>query len=237
MRQNVSIEVGGHIREFRKLRKITLNELSDMIFKSPSTISKYENGEISIDVATLYDIAAALNVRVEQLLSYRKQSRVEQDEAVGLPQFFRNDSQIFMYIYDGRTHNVMQCVLDIFSKDEDDRFNAMLYMNYQNYSSYRNCENTFKGYLEHFHAMTICHMQNLNTPMGSALIQILSPFVDSNEKWGLFTCFSVRPIMPIATKVLFSKLPLPINDDLIARLKISKEDVRQMKMYNMFCVM
>ena len=39
-----------------------------VICKSKSCVSKYENGQIAVDLPTLYDIAAALEVRVTQLL-------------------------------------------------------------------------------------------------------------------------------------------------------------------------
>lgn len=51
---------------------ITLDALSDLVFKSKSTLSKYEKGEISIDIETLYELADALHVHVEQLLYVRK---------------------------------------------------------------------------------------------------------------------------------------------------------------------
>lgn len=56
----ISQEIGRRIRAFRKMRKLTLDELALIIYKSKSTISKYEKGEISIDIETLYDIADAL---------------------------------------------------------------------------------------------------------------------------------------------------------------------------------
>lgn len=69
----ISQEIGRRIRAFRKMRKLTLDELALIIYKSKSTISKYEKGEISIDIETLYDIADALSVNIEQLLYYKRQ--------------------------------------------------------------------------------------------------------------------------------------------------------------------
>ncbi|WP_409228731.1 helix-turn-helix domain-containing protein [Gudongella sp. SC589] len=64
----ISTEIGKRIRSLRKSRKMTLQDLAEMISKSKATISKYEKGEITVDIETLYDIAAALQVHVEQLL-------------------------------------------------------------------------------------------------------------------------------------------------------------------------
>ena len=51
----ISIEIGNKIRQFRQSRKMTLDELAPAIHKSRATLSKYERGEISIDIDTLYE--------------------------------------------------------------------------------------------------------------------------------------------------------------------------------------
>lgn len=42
--------------------------------------------------------------------------------------------------------------------------------------------------------------------------------------------------MPIALKMLFSRTPLPETPELYNELKISKEDLRTLKIYNMLAV-
>lgn len=70
-------EIGGLIRNYRKAKNLTQDELSEKICKSKSTISKYEKGEIAVDIETLYEIADAIGVHVEQLLSQRSFERKE----------------------------------------------------------------------------------------------------------------------------------------------------------------
>jgi hypothetical protein len=72
--------------------------------------------------------------------------------------------------------------------------------------------------------------------MEKASIQILASYLDSEIKWGLFNGVSSRPMMPIAIKMLFSKKPLKEDDELINKLKVSKEDIGLLKLYNMFSV-
>jgi hypothetical protein len=67
-------------------------------------------------------------------------------------------------------------------------------------------------------------------------VQILATFMDSPVKWGLWNGISSRPLMPVALKMLFSKKPLKEDAALAKQLKISKEDIRTMKMYNFFAV-
>ena len=79
-------------------------------------------------------------------------------------------------------------------------------------------------------------MRNQDTSMEQIKINILASFLDSDTKWGLFSGISSRPMMPVALKMLFSKKILRENEILIKQLKISKEDIRLLKLYNMLSV-
>lgn len=49
----INEHIGGRIRMYRKARELTLQQLADLIHKSRASVSKYENGEITLDVETL----------------------------------------------------------------------------------------------------------------------------------------------------------------------------------------
>lgn len=83
----VSMEIGKRIRSFRKIRNMTLSELSAIVCKSKSTLSKYEKGEIAVDIETLYDLADALRTHVEQLL-YCRPAKFSAETASRNPAFF-----------------------------------------------------------------------------------------------------------------------------------------------------
>ena len=106
---DINIEIGKLIRGARKKRGMTLNELAEVICKSQSTVSKYEKGEITVDIATLYDIADALRVHVEQLL-YVRPERTELRAPGNNPAFFTDTSQFYSYLFDGRSNSlIMGC--------------------------------------------------------------------------------------------------------------------------------
>ena len=92
-------EIGGLIRNYRKAKNLTQDELSEKICKSKSTISKYEKGEIAVDVETLYEIADAIGVHVEQLLSQRSFERKEMQNEF-CPAFFRGRNRFYGYIFE-----------------------------------------------------------------------------------------------------------------------------------------
>lgn len=231
----INTQIGSRIHTFRKMRKLTLDRLSAIIHKSKSTISKYEKGEIAIDIETLYELADALQVHVEQLL-YCPTKRTSISSRNSSPAFFSGVSQFYSYLFDGRSNHLMRCVFDVLSETEEGRYKIMMYMNFKDYRNYQNCENTYWGYIEHYDAMTQISLVNQDTPMEKASVQILASYLDSDTKWGLFNGFSSRPMMPIAVKMLFSKNPLKEDAELIQQLKVSREDIRLLKLYNMLSV-
>ena len=62
------MELGSILRKVRKLRGLTIQQLADKIQKSKSTLSKYERGEISIDILTIKEISRVLNISIDELL-------------------------------------------------------------------------------------------------------------------------------------------------------------------------
>lgn len=231
----ISTQIGSRIRTFRKMRGMTLDDLSDSIHKSKSTISKYEKGEIAVDIETLYEIADAIQVHVEQLL-YCPPKRVSLSSSNSNPAFFSGVSQFFSYLFDGRSNHIIRCVFDVLSETAEHQYKIMMYMNYKDFQNYQNCENTYWGYIEHYDAMTHISLTNQDTPMEKASVQILASYLDADTKWGLFNGFSSRPMMPIAIKMLLSKTRLKEDAELIRKLKVSKDDIRLLKLYNMLSV-
>ena len=232
----ISREIGHRIRNFRKSRHMTLEALSDLVCKNKSTLSKYETGEIVLDIETIYEIARALGIHVEQLL-YCTQDRVSIQSSGPKPAFFNGLSQFYSYYYDGRYNRIMRCVFDVLLQSEDNRYKIMMYANFQDYNTYQNCETAYWGYMEHYDAITNVILTNQDSPMEKAHGQILASYMNADTKWGLFTGLSARPMMPVALKMLFSKKRLTEDEALLQMLKVTKEDIRLMKLYNMMTVL
>jgi len=235
--EDISKAVGARVRQFRKVRGITAQQLAEAIHKSKATVSKYESGEIALDIPTLYEIAGVLRLHADELLPKETASPPLLGSQDSIPYLFRDASRLFAYSFDGRNGRLMRCVLDILSQGEDHRFQVAFYMNCEDYEQYQICEHTYYGYMEHFDVLTNIYAESRDTPIEKARVSILSSFQDVQQKWGLWSGISSRPIMPVASKMLFSKTILKEDRALISTLKISKEDIRLMKAYNMFCTM
>lgn len=151
-----------------------------------------------------------------------------------MPAFFREVSQLYMYFFDGRVNRAQCTVIDIFPTDESSTAEVLMYMNIKDLAHYRVCESTYHGTLTHYEAFSAMLFQNDDMPMDKYQIGIPQPYMDDDRKWVLTYGISCRPLMPSAAKRLLSKTPLSIDKALVQELKISKEDIRLMKHYNMF---
>ncbi|RRJ65117.1 helix-turn-helix domain-containing protein [Paenibacillus oralis] len=232
---DIDREIGDKIRTFRKKKGMTLADISKALCKSKATVSKYERGEIAIDIVTLYEIADVLHVHVNQLLYFERENDPTKRKIFN-PAFFSGINQFYSYLYDGRANKIMKCVFDIIPTESETGNNIYMYMNFKDYDNYQNCENTYHGIIEHYDALTNIVMRNQDTYMEQVTASILASFLDSSTKWGLFFGLSSRPMMPIAVKMLFSRHILKEDDELVDKLKVSKEDIRLLKHYNMLSV-
>jgi transcriptional regulator with XRE-family HTH domain len=232
----VTTKIGQQIKQFRKTKRLTQEQLARAIHKSKPTIAKYESGMISVDIETLYKIADALNVHVEELLIPNRQPVISVNQS--LPRtFFQNTDRLYTYVYDGRNNQLLKSVLMISTVEETKKYRTAFYMNVPDFDRYFEAENSYWGYTEHHDSLTSIYLEHQSTGLEKVTINIMSTFLETDQKWGMMSGVSFRPFMPVAWKMLFSKQPLKEDDILIQRLKINKEDIRLMKMFNLFNVM
>ena len=124
--------------------------------------------------------------------------------------------------------------MEISNYSKNNKKKVYFYMNFKNYDMYHDCENRYEGYIEHYHALTNIELVNLDTGMERSNIKILATFLDTNLRWGLYNGFSFRPMMPVSLKMLFSRNRIDESVEFINSLKISKDDIKNLKHYNMF---
>ena len=113
--EQVNLYVGAQIRRYRKNRQMTLQQLADRIHKSRASVSKYETGEVSLDIVTLTEIARVLEVQPGQLVDLPVQGR-----GGGQAPFRKQRDQpvfqarrLYFYFYDGRYKRLKDGIIDI----------------------------------------------------------------------------------------------------------------------------
>lgn len=71
------IELGKHIREFRKKRNLSQEMLASLVNLTPSAVGRIEEGERKITLAEFVGIANVLAVSAEELLYRRTAPEVQ----------------------------------------------------------------------------------------------------------------------------------------------------------------
>jgi len=228
--RSITQYVGSRIKFFRKLKDYSLSEFADMIHKSKATMSKYENGQISIDVETLYSIAQALDVDMNQLTDFPVSNR-EKKLTFNSP--FGNRDHVYIYYYDGRKKRIVDSYLCVQSAGGESKTTCMFYMDVASFTNYEKCQFFYIGEMNSFDIVSYLTLANQTNYMEQMGMCILNPLQYNRTTWGFMFGISYNPIAPFALKFLLSLNPLPDTELTVDQLLITKNELKLMKNLNM----
>lgn len=228
---SISSHIGSRIRMYRKALGMTISDLSAIVYKSKSTISKYENGEVSIDIETLFDIASALNVSINQLTDYQKPSNPEIRNN-SLSGFFNKLGRYYIYYYDGILRQVVKCALELTPDENNSSYSAVLYLGIKDYDNVYSCYSLFYGKASFSDARTVFVLQNQTNRTEKLYLNVITPLSTSTQTFGVLSGISKHYFVPVTYKALFSSIALNEEDIPIDRLKFTKEDIKLIKKHN-----
>ena len=231
--------VGQRIRECRKEQRLTLQQLADAIHKSRASVSKYENGEISIDIETLQDISAALNVDINQLVDYSPQkpaAAVASRELIGNKSPFYQADRLYFYYYDGRSNRLKDGVIDI-RKTENDmgQYDASFHISYVTANG-RSSRNYYSGKAVYSDMLIRFSFVNQYNTLEEDLLYIFNPLDLRDYTEGLLCGISSADLMPCAFKCIVTLEPQPLDDKLKEHLLITQQELRRWQRLNMLIV-
>lgn len=221
--------VGSQIRMFRKIKKLTIDELAKMINKSKSTVSKYESGEIAIDVVTLYDISKALNINIINLIDYEEEEKkveVEQNH------FWQADH---LYMYHQSHKKIYSSFLQLKKDDTRNKTTATLYYKVENFNELKNCACVYQGYMNHHDNIIDLNLKNCLYESESVLINFFIPMKKVTTLPGLISGLEDISLKPACIKIILSKTPLPVEEQK-ELLQLSKEVIKRLKEDRVFRV-
>lgn len=227
--------VGQRIRNSRKRKGYTIEEFSKMINKSKATLSKYENGSISIDIDTLLDIADALNMDLTHLINYKSPKA---DKTIVLNNSYFDHSQYYMYFYDGRHKRLTKSVLQLTqSQEKPNKADAILYEGLNDFDNIEECDNIYNGTLESFDATSHATFINQTNKSEKLHLLLMNPMQRGIPAIGLLTGIGNPPIFsPVSIKTIVSRYILEENEVFDKVVTISREELKQYKQLNMMIV-
>ena len=227
--------VGQRIKKYRKSRGYTIEQFSAMINKSKATLSKYENGAITIDVETLYDISRALNIDLKYFIDYQPPIFYKESP---LPKGnYFNQTTAYMYYYDGRVRQIVRSMLYFFPSFSGDAIEVTLYNDVVSFSDPDRCQHLFIGEMKSYDTITHMVLTNQINEAEKMYICMLNPMQNRMPAVGLLSGIGSTPFFaPIALKTLISKEPLDESDKLLGAIKLDKDDYHLLRYYNMMVV-
>lgn len=103
---NVDEKVGRNIRKYRMAYNMTLKELAVRLHKSVSTVSKYEKGDISLDISTFLELSKIF--KVSPLAIIGDEIAEEEEECT----YAETIEKLYMYSYDGIGKVIVKSVIE-----------------------------------------------------------------------------------------------------------------------------
>ena len=230
--------VGQQIRKYRKAGKITLQQLADEIHKSRATVCKYENGEISVDIETLYEISQVLQVSMAQLTTYQ----APEDRLVGNALELSNKNpffqakKLYFYFYDGRYQRMKDGIIDIYDKQEDSGcYEATLSICTVSATG-RSSEIFYTGKVLYSDMLIRFSFVNQYNPLEEDLLYIFNPLERRDFTVGLLCGISSADLMPCAFKCLITLKPQELTEKFRQQLLFTKKDLKRWEQLNMLMV-
>lgn len=227
--------IGNRIKFYRTQRNLSQEQLAKSIFKSKSTLCKYESGQISIDIETLYHIASVLRVELSQFVDYAIPTASEDPPPLGT-NLVKADF-LNMYYYDGRTNRITQTLLELdHARAESNSIPCRCYMDIPSFGEYEQCKYFYIGTMTQYEMLTYVMLYNQFNRTERITLSILNPFHQTQRIWGIMLAISFNPITPFAIKVLISPRPLTesvLQSEVMQSLTLSKDDLKMIKKLNM----
>lgn len=215
---------------------MTINEFSEKINKSKATLSKYENGTITIDIETLADIADALDVDLINLIDYKPPHAGT--KPLSRHMYF-SQPEYYMYYFDGRQKKIIKSLLSVnFSREDENDISVTLYNRIEDFNNPEQCHHFFTGKLVCYDTVTHIYLTNQINTTEKAYMCILNPNrANSPATIGMYSGLGTDSFFaPVSFKILVSREILEQNEEMLNIIKMDKDDYRNFKYYNMMVI-
>lgn len=220
--------VGENIKKFRSARGLTLEDLATKIYKSKSTVSKYEKGTIALDIATLEDIAIALEVHPSQLLM----TEVTEQTAPELQGLL---DEIYMFSYDGREKRIITSVIERYSTEESNRFSIRLFYDVPSRNQLGDCVALYQGYSTKYEVLENYTLVNSYHEIEQIWLSCISGLSLNMLQKGFLAGLLNSTLLPAVRKVILSPYMIP-EEELLEQLIFTKKDLQTIRKLNLFII-
>lgn len=235
----INCYVGKMIRKYRKAAHMTLQDLADAVHKSRATVCKYESGEISLDIETLYEISQILQVSTAQLMDFSENALVKKErqarQSRGKSPFFEA-KQLYFYFYDGRYNRMKDGIIHVHEKREGSESYDASFSVCSVSGNGRSSESYYTGSVRYSDMLIRFSFMNTCNPLEEDLLYIFNPLEIRTCTDGLLCGISSADLMPCAFKCLVSLEPQELTEEFRQRLLFTKKELQRWKKLNMLLI-
>lgn len=224
MSEMIYQDLGAKLRSYRKIQQITLQKLSEVLNKSVATISKYEKGEIAVDLEVLIDWCRFLNVDVATLLPGTKKTGQDEQRYAG-----SFADRLYLYSYLGHKNKLHLDVIEI----DNDSMRATLYVDVAEVSNISGSNFIYSGKVIYSDVSTGFVFFNTLPPFDMITFNMPTLSEEQAYRIGMMSSMTFT-YQNIAIKMLASSTPVTDKEFLQNKLQLSKEELRSIKQMNLF---
>jgi transcriptional regulator with XRE-family HTH domain len=229
MENNTLEKLGKRIRLYRKSKNLSLDELAALIYKSKASLSKYELGQIPMDVLTLQNIADALGVAPFHLLEY---SPTISAPTPSISHLFGTSNQLYLYHMSGKT--VHSSVLEIGPTDQSGQIHSTLYYKVNNPESLDQCHCIYHGHVYTHDLVISFFLRNYHNSVENILISAKVPMYNTTAMIGMICGLDSSTLAPTAKKILLFRHPVENREMLADLCKLHPDTIKDLRRTNSF---
>lgn len=214
-------ETGKRIRMFRQAKGFTQTGFAEALHKTKSTISKYEHGDISMDLETLCDICRVLKIPASALLP--------PDEDDAAPGSKTQVGRLYMYNMSGRQGVLTRNLLEIYGSDPDQKEEASMFYGLPSFRAPEKCQGYYYGTIVSQDIFTHLHLINQKNNIEQVSICYRSNLDNLPFDIGLMSGLSFASMVPVTCKAVISTKPLPEDELLNRALCFDQAEIRRIR--------
>lgn len=220
--------IGARLRAFRKARKVTLAQLSKLLNKSISTISKYETGEIAVDLETLIDFCRCLDIDIHSLLPDTRTSRRDLLAERYMSHFV---DRLYVYWFKGGENRIHISAIE----NDNSTFHSTFYFDIKSTQNIYESDYIYSGSLSYSDTSSDYVFYNIMPPYDMLTLSI--PTVSKEQTYRISLLTSITFFYQrVAIKCLTSQTPVASMEFLTEKLQVTAEETKMLKSTNFFTV-
>ena len=209
---------GEYLKKYRKIKNMSLEEVGKAIFKTKATISKYENNEISPDYRTVLELCNLLDIDINLIF---KDLTNEQNYMAfhyqTLHIYYVSDNKLIYSILKLNAHNNL---CSFYNGSKSNNKNIAYYY-----------EGTYE-YLENIMYINLKNITSSSLNMERVKITISFPLSNTVNLYNGFIDGLTPNFIPVVKKAIFSTDKLKNKENLISKLKLNKNDCKEIMVHH-----